>query len=108
MRSSVSILNSYETIFKLYITPFVLNDTTSSITSRLKLVFYIICKFSQNVIDGQHQTSRNTPSTTNLEEEEIVDALGNAGNASMPEQVNRPNPWRKKMMRMMINVYLEF
>jgi hypothetical protein len=29
---------------------------------------------------------RNTPSTTNLEEEEIVDVLGNDGNASMPEQ----------------------
>jgi hypothetical protein len=42
---------------------------------------------------------RNTPSTINLEEEEIVDALGNDGNASMPEEVNRPNPWRKKMMR---------
>ena len=42
--------------------------------------------------------SRNTPSTTNLEEEEIVDAVGNDGNASMPEQVNRPNPWRKMMM----------
>ena len=41
---------------------------------------------------------RNTPSTTNLEEEEIVDALGNDGNASMPEQVNRPNPWRKMTM----------
>ena len=39
--------------------------------------------------------SRNTPSTTNLEEEEIVDAPGNDGNASMPEQVKRPNPWRK-------------
>ena len=36
--------------------------------------------------------SRNTPSTTNLEEEEIVDAPGNDGNASMPEQVKRPNP----------------
>jgi len=45
--------------------------------------------------------SRNTPSTTNLEEEEIVDAPGNDGNASTPEQVNRPNPWRKMMM--MIN-----
>jgi hypothetical protein len=41
-------------------------------------------------------------STTNLEEEEIVDALGNGGNASMPEQVNRPNPWRKKMMMVII------
>ena len=40
--------------------------------------------------------SRNTPSTTNLEEEEIVDDLGNDGNTSMPEQVNRPNPWKKK------------
>ena len=36
--------------------------------------------------------SRNTPSTTNLEEEEIVDALGNDGNASMPGEVKRPNP----------------
>jgi len=43
---------------------------------------------------------RNTPSTTNLEEEEIVDALGNDGNASIPEQFNRPNPWRKMMMMM--------
>ena len=44
---------------------------------------------------------RNTPSTANLEEEEIVDAPGNGGNASMPEQVKRPNPWRKmiKMIR---------
>ena len=24
-----------------------------------------------------------------------VDAPGNDGNASMPEQVKRPNPWRK-------------
>ena len=45
---------------------------------------------------------RNTPSTTNLEEEEIVDALGNDGNASIPEQVNRPNPWRKMIMKMMM------
>jgi hypothetical protein len=44
--------------------------------------------------------SRNTPSTTNLEEEEIVDAPGNDGNALMPEQVKRPNLWRKMMMMM--------
>jgi len=42
--------------------------------------------------------SPDTPSTTNLEEEEIVDALGNDGNASMPEQVNQPNTWRMMMM----------
>jgi hypothetical protein len=36
---------------------------------------------------------RNTPSTTNLEEEETVDDLRNDGNASMSEQVNRPKPW---------------
>ena len=40
---------------------------------------------------------RNTPSTVNLEEEEIVDAPGNDDNASMPKQVKRPNPWRKMM-----------
>ena len=36
--------------------------------------------------------------TTNPEDEEIVDAPGNDGNSSMPEQVKRPNPWRKMMM----------
>jgi len=36
--------------------------------------------------------------TTNLEEEEIVNAPGNDGNASMLEWVKRPNPWRKMMM----------
>ena len=46
--------------------------------------------------------SRNTPSTTNLEEEEIVDAPGNDGNASVPEQVKRPNPWRRRLMMMMM------
>jgi hypothetical protein len=51
---------------------------------------------------------RNTPSTTNLEEEEIVDALGNDGNASMPEQVNRPNPWRMMMMMMMMKCISQY
>ena len=48
---------------------------------------------------------RNTPSTANLEEEEIVDALGNDGNASMPEQVKRPNPLRKMMMMMVMTIF---
>jgi hypothetical protein len=47
---------------------------------------------------------RNTPSTTNLVEEEIVGALGNDGNASMPEQVSRPNPSKKKKMMMMVTI----
>ena len=47
---------------------------------------------------------RNTPSTTNLEEEEIVDAPGNDGNATMPEQVKRPNPWRKMILMMMMMI----
>jgi len=38
---------------------------------------------------------RKTTSTTNLEEEEIVDALKNDGNASMLEQISRPNPWSR-------------
>jgi hypothetical protein len=46
--------------------------------------------------------SRNTPSITNLEEEEIVDAPGNDGNASMPEQVKRPNPWMMVIMMIMM------
>jgi hypothetical protein len=45
---------------------------------------------------------RNTPSTTNLEEEEMVDAPGNDGNASMPEQVEGLNPWRKMTVIMMV------
>jgi hypothetical protein len=43
------------------------------------------------------------PSTTSLEEEEIVAALGKDGNTSMMEEVNRPNPWWK-MMIMMIGI----
>jgi hypothetical protein len=50
--------------------------------------------------------SRNTPSTTNLEEDEILHATGKDGNASMPEQVKRPNPWRKMMMMMLMILYL--
>ena len=45
---------------------------------------------------------RNTPSNINLEEKEIVDVLRNDGNAAMPEQVKRPNPWKKKMMMMIL------
>jgi len=36
-----------------------------------------------------------------------VDAPGKDGNSSMPEQVKRPNPWRKMMMMMMINMATE-
>jgi len=35
-----------------------------------------------------------------------LDALGNDVNASMPEQVKRPNPWRKMMMMMMYTLYV--
>ena len=45
---------------------------------------------------------RNTPTTTNPEDEEIVDAPGNDGNASMPEQDKRPNPWKMMMMSVII------
>jgi len=47
---------------------------------------------------------RNTPSTTNLEEEEIVDAPGNDGNTSMSEQVRRSNPRRKMILMMNVRV----
>jgi hypothetical protein len=42
------------------------------------------------------------PSTTNPEEEEIVHVPENDGNTSMPEQVKRPNPWRKMMMMVFV------
>jgi hypothetical protein len=34
----------------------------------------------------------------------IVDALGKDGNASMPEHVTRPNPWRKMMMIFLVSL----
>jgi hypothetical protein len=37
---------------------------------------------------------------TRLPKHALVDAPGKDGNASMPEQVKRPNPWRKIMMMM--------
>jgi hypothetical protein len=42
------------------------------------------------------------PSTADLEGEEIVDAPGKDGSASMAEQVKRPNAW---MMMMMMCIY---
>jgi LPS O-antigen subunit length determinant protein (WzzB/FepE family) len=47
---------------------------------------------------------QNMPLTTNLEGEEIVEAAGKDGKTSMPEQVKRPNPWRKMMMMMVVVV----
>jgi len=41
----------------------------------------------------------HTPSTTNNEEEETVDTPRKDGNASMPEQVNWPNPCRRRWWR---------
>ena len=52
--------------------------------------------------------SRNTPTTTNPEDKEIVDDPGKDSNASMPEQVKRPNPWRKMMMMMMMILITKF
>jgi len=50
---------------------------------------------------------RNTPSTTNLREEEIVDAPGNNGSASMLEQVKRPNPCIIMMIMIMNIIYID-
>jgi len=50
--------------------------------------------------------SRNTHSLTNPGEEGIADAPGNDGNESMPEQVKRPNPWRKMRMISRVRVNL--
>jgi hypothetical protein len=61
-------------------------------------------KYKQNRINHLKEWitpyRQNTPSTTKLEVEEIVDAPGNDGHASMPEQVKQPNKWRKKKMMM--------
>jgi hypothetical protein len=54
--------------------------------------------------NGQHQTSK----TINLEEGEIAEAPGNDGNASMPEQIKRPNPWMMMMMIIIIIMKLGF
>jgi hypothetical protein len=58
-------------------------------------------KYKQNWINHLERTDNTRlpkqPSTTNLEEEEVVDAPENDGNASMPEEVKRPNPWRKML-----------
>jgi hypothetical protein len=59
-------------------------------------------KHKQNWIKHLERTYNtrlpNMPSTTDLEEEEAVEAPGNDGNASMPERIKRSNPWRKIMM----------
>jgi hypothetical protein len=63
----------------------------------------VTAKHKQNWINHLERIDntrlRNTPSTTNLEGEGIMDAPGKDGNASIPQQVKRPNPCRKMMMR---------
>jgi hypothetical protein len=48
--------------------------------------------------NGQQTDCRNAPSNINLEEEEIMDDIRNDGNASITEQVKRPNLWKVVMM----------
>ena len=65
-------------------------------------------KYKQNWINHVERMentrlSKHTPNI-NLEEEEIVDVLRKDGNASMPEQFKRPNPWKKMMMIMMNSI----
>jgi hypothetical protein len=71
---------------------------------QLVIYCYNICEFEIYTIYIYTDDSRNTPSTTNLEKEEIVEAPGNDGNASMPAQVKGPNPWREMMMMMMMMI----
>ena len=66
-------------------------------------------KYKQNLINHfermDNTDSRNTPSDINLEEEDNVVVLRKDGNASMPEQVKRPKPWKKKKMVMRMMKY---
>ena len=66
-------------------------------------------KHKQNWINHLERTdnTRLPKHALNLEEEEIVDDPENDGNASMPEQVERPNPWRKMMMMTINHLVLE-
>ena len=65
------------------------------------------CKQTGSTISKEWTTPdfRNRPSTRNLEEEEILDAPGNDAYASMSEQVKRPNPWRRKKMIMICDLF---
>jgi len=47
--------------------------------------------FKENLKEWIMTDSRNTPLTLNPEDEEIADTPGKNGNASLPEQVKRPN-----------------
>jgi hypothetical protein len=46
--------------------------------------------------------SAKPPFLEDLVEEEIMDAPGNGGNSSMPEQVKGPNSWKKKKKNIII------
>jgi len=96
-------LEAAETCFLRSVTGYTRLDKIRSEVIRKELetsgIQDVRLKYKQNwIITSKEWTtpdSRSTPSTTNLEEEETVDVPGNDGNASMPEQVKRPNQWRK-------------
>jgi hypothetical protein len=49
-----------------------------------------------NHLERKDNTGLPKQALNYFEEEEIVDAPGNDANMSMPEQLKRPNPRRKK------------
>jgi hypothetical protein len=55
----------------------------------------VVCRKRNVCVRHANTCISVTPSTTNLEGQEILDAPGKDGNASMPEQVKRPNPCKK-------------
>jgi hypothetical protein len=58
----------------------------------------VTAKCKQNWINHHERMDNTRLPKHALEEKKIVDAPGNDGNASMPEQVKRPNTWRKTIM----------
>jgi hypothetical protein len=55
-------------------------------------------KIYTKIITHCLKTSETHPELQTSREKKIVDARGKDGNASMPEQVRQPNPWRKMII----------
>jgi hypothetical protein len=77
-------------------------------TDNLNKLFYpsmVKAVLTSTLIFLGRVTSPSAKTPIKKEEEEIVDAPENDGNASMPEQVKRPNPWRKMAMMMTMKLF---
>ena len=101
-------LEAAEKCFLRSVTEYTRLDKIRSEVTRKELeisgIQYMRLKYKENWNNHLERMDNTRLPKHALEEEEIVDTSGNNGSVLMPEQVERPNSWRKIMMMMLVAI----